>query len=126
MDVSIVLSTWNNAQRLRSTIKSILEERPVDINWELVVVNNACEDDTDDVVATFNDVPELVYVHEPAPGLSHGRNAGLRAASGSLIVFTDDDVEVPPGWIETYWGAFTSWGTLYHFGGGVRVHSLSL
>ena len=38
-------------------------------------------------------------VRETRPGISAARNRGLAAASGEIIAFTDDDVEVDPGWL---------------------------
>ena len=35
-------------------------------------------------------------------GLSRGKNAGIRMARAPLLLFTDDDVVVPPGWIRSY------------------------
>jgi GT2 family glycosyltransferase len=42
--------------------------------------------------------PNVRYIHEPRLGLSVARNTGLRACSGELIAFTDDDVELHPRW----------------------------
>jgi cellulose synthase/poly-beta-1,6-N-acetylglucosamine synthase-like glycosyltransferase len=42
--------------------------------------------------------PGILYVREPRPGLSYARNAGIRAATGDVILFTDDDVVVHPEW----------------------------
>jgi GT2 family glycosyltransferase len=43
--------------------------------------------------------PGVRYMAEDRPGLSHARNAGIEAAKGEIIAFTDDDVELPPDWI---------------------------
>jgi GT2 family glycosyltransferase len=39
------------------------------------------------------------YVREDRRGLNNARNAGIRAARGSVVVFTDDDCLVPVGWL---------------------------
>ena len=38
-------------------------------------------------------------VQEPEPGLSNARNKGLREATGEIVVFADDDVEVDRDWL---------------------------
>ena len=40
-----------------------------------------------------------VYVREDAPGLNNARGAGVRASTGELIAFTDDDCVPPPRWL---------------------------
>lgn len=65
---------------------------------EVVVVDNAPSDDeTRRLVA--DEFPLFRYVREDAPGLSHARNAGLRAATSPVVAYTDDDVVVDPQWL---------------------------
>ena len=45
------------------------------------------------------DRPQVHYVAESRKGLSRTRNAGLAAARGALVVFTDDDVQPADGWL---------------------------
>ena len=42
----------------------------------------------------------MIVVDERRPGLSYARNRGIAAASGDIIVTTDDDVICPEDWIE--------------------------
>lgn len=107
VDVSVILCTWNNCRRLAITLESFCHCRtPDDVRWELIVVANNCTDDTRQVVDRMRRPLPLVYVEEPVQGLSRAKNTGLRTASGTLVIFTDDDVLPDPGWIDTYWNAF--------------------
>jgi GT2 family glycosyltransferase len=46
------------------------------------------------------------YVREARPGLDWARNRAIAEATGEVIAFTDDDVEVDPGWIRALAAAF--------------------
>jgi GT2 family glycosyltransferase len=50
--------------------------------------------------------PGLRYVREPRPGLDWARNRAIAEATGEVIAFTDDDVEVDPGWVRALADAF--------------------
>jgi GT2 family glycosyltransferase len=50
------------------------------------------------------------YLHSRTVGLSRGRNIGIAAASHPIIVFTDDDVLVPPAWFGTLVRSFRTAG----------------
>ena len=39
------------------------------------------------------------YVREDRPGLARAHNAALPHVTGSVLAFTDDDVEVEPDWL---------------------------
>jgi GT2 family glycosyltransferase len=59
---------------------------------------------------------------EPEQGLSNSRNCGIAAASGELVVFTDDDVFVEPGWLTAYVAAAERWPEAAYFGGRIVPH----
>jgi hypothetical protein len=118
MDISVVLCTYNNAERLRVTLNSFCRlNRPEGSEWELVAVNNNSTDGTEEVIKSFVDRLPITYVYEPEQGLSRARNAGLKVAQGNLIVFTDDDVEPDPDWLVAYWEAYKERPEGYYFGG---------
>lgn len=120
-NLSVVISTWNRSHSLRQTLASISRCRiPAGLPWELVLVNNNCTDDTDEVVVDFGDTLPILYVKEPRQGLSRARNAGLAAASGELIVFTDDDVEPCEDWIALYWSSYRERPSGFYFGGPIE------
>ena len=47
------------------------------------------------------DDARIRLLSEPRQGLAFARNAGVVAALGSIVAFTDDDVEVARDWVET-------------------------
>ncbi len=100
VQVSIIICTCNRAALMRRTLDSMRSLAiPRGVTWEIVVVNNNSTDDTAAVLASFAERLPLTCVFEPVPGLSRSRNRGVAASSGDLLLFTDDDVLVEPGWV---------------------------
>ncbi len=97
--VSVVIPTHNRADVLAECLEGVLTQEGAD--FETVCVNDASTDATDDVLARYTErFPDRLRVARGAfgaPGLA--RNAGVAAARGRLLLFTDDDCTVPSGWI---------------------------
>ncbi|MBA8812016.1 glycosyltransferase [Frigoribacterium faeni] len=67
---------------------------------EFLIVDNRPVVPADDVLPGLVAGRDRVRaIHEPRKGISAGRNAGVAAARGEVIVFTDDDVRVEPDWL---------------------------
>ena len=101
-DVSVVICTRDRAHYLSETLRSFRSVRvPNGMDVELVIVDNASDDHTTEVVGNFA-LPEvnLRLITAPEPGLSRARNRALRVARGRVLLFTDDDVRLPRDWIE--------------------------
>lgn len=103
MDASIIVCTYNRAKSLCETLSALKAQQPVaGREWEVVVVDNNSQDDTQKVIAEFQrEWPLLRYEFEGEQGLSHARNHGIAAALGDILLFTDDDVLPEPDWLET-------------------------
>lgn len=100
MKYSIVMATYKRAGDLRETLRSLAGLKP-DGPWEVIVVDNNSPDDTRGVVeqAARAFPVELRYLFERQQGRSPALNAGIRAARGSIVATTDDDVRVPADWL---------------------------
>src|SRR5215212_5180303 len=101
--VTVLICTFNRAALLARTLES-LAASPVTsrLPWDVVVVDNNSSDDTAAVVARLQPgypVP-LRYLHEPRQGKSRALNTGLASIRAAFVAFTDDDVQVEPGWLE--------------------------
>jgi len=84
-------------------------------------VNNASSDETDSVVKSFFSKLPITLIYQPLLGKSNGLNAGIRVATGDLIIFSDDDVEVGYEWISSYMDTFSKVQGNFYFGGPVEV-----
>ncbi len=96
--VSVIVPTYNRAERLRETLTSILGQTYV--QYEVIVVNDGGED-VGDLVASFNDKNNVHYVrHASNRGLAAARNSGLGVARGKYIAYLDDDDRFLPKHLE--------------------------
>jgi glycosyltransferase involved in cell wall biosynthesis len=98
--VSVVMAVRNASEHLPAQLRALaVQECPV--GWELVVADNGSVDASLDIVRDHQHLlPRVVVVDAAAAsGAGATRNAGVRAASGSLLVFCDADDEVAPGWL---------------------------
>ncbi len=103
MYATVIVCTWNRARSLARTLSSMTEliAAPSD-GWEVLVIDNGSQDDTQEVVRTFERRLPIRIAHEPRLGVAHARNAGVDRARGELLLFTDDDVLVDPAWLRAY------------------------
>lgn len=121
IDFSVVICSWNNYQRLDKTLNYFTRIKvPQGIQWELVLINNNCTDQTDDVVSRYMDLLPIKYIHIYTRGVSNAKNSALEVARGQLIIFTDDDVRPSEDWLNIYWSAYKLKPSGYYFGGPVK------
>ena len=101
--VSVVICTRNRPDSVRTTLRSILGCNYPSERLEVIVVDNASESDAAVSVAEpeFGGDVTIRFLREPEPGLSNARNKGLESATGEIVVFADDDVEVDRDWLAT-------------------------
>ncbi|HVH17419.1 MAG TPA: glycosyltransferase [Myxococcota bacterium] len=120
MKQSVVVPTRNRAASLARMLASLADAEPPRATWEIVVVDNGSDDDTQHVIARFRDRLPLRGVLEPRAGVSHARNAGIAAAAGNYLIWTDDDVTVCRSWLRSYESGFEANPRAAFFGGPIR------
>lgn len=123
MDVSIAICTYNHRDSLRLTLDAVGRARlPDGLRCELLVIDNNSNDGTAELVKNYrpdNRLP-VAYLFEPRQGQCHARNAALAASRGRFILFTDDDVRPPAGWVEGMCAPLLA-GRAHAVAGGVRI-----
>ena len=87
MNISVIIPTWNRADRLANALQSVYAQRlPA---AEVIVVDDGSSDDTRTLVRSrFRDAR---YIYQQNRGVSSARNTGIRAASGDWIALLDSD-----------------------------------
>lgn len=121
MHVTVAICTWNRAALLDQTLRQMHElQIPSAVEWDLIVVNNNCTDDTDAVIARHSGRLPMRRVFEPKLGLSHARNAAVASTNSELILWTDDDVLVERDWLAEYVAAAHAHPDMAFFGGRIE------
>jgi GT2 family glycosyltransferase len=93
--VSVVVCSYNGSRTLTQCLDSLVRLDYPD--YEVILVDDGSTDDTAAIAARF---PEVRLVrHDRNEGLSASRNAGLRAATGGIIAYTDSDCFADPDWL---------------------------
>ena len=120
IEVSVLISTYNRAPRLRTALAALLGQTG-DVRYEVIVIDNNSSDDTAGVVAEMAAAsPDRIrYVFEGRQGKSHALNTGLTLARGEILAFTDDDVRVAPDWLLQFRRGFTAHPAVDYIGGRV-------
>lgn len=94
--VTVVIPTYKRASLVSRAIRSVQNQTYK--NLEIIVVDDASPDNTEEVVKGIADTRVRYIRHARNSGLAAaGRNTGIRAAHGKYIAFLDDDDQ----WRET-------------------------
>ena len=113
MELSIIISTYNNSASLMRTLDSVAKQDADKAVWECVVVNNNSTDNTAEAVTAFvkehSDI-NIKLVDEPQQGLSFARNRGIAESKGQFLAFIDDDETINEGYVSAYIDLFRNHG----------------
>ncbi|OCA84624.1 glycosyltransferase family 2 protein [Bacillus sp. FJAT-27986] len=87
--ISVIIPTYNRANVISRSIKSVLEQTYRDI--ELIIIDDNSSDNTDQVISRFND-SRIKYIKlDNNKGACFARNYGVEISKGEYIAFQDSD-----------------------------------
>jgi GT2 family glycosyltransferase len=121
MKPSVIICSYGAAGKLSASLGQFAFEGLIAHGGEIILVRRRDDFDTAKVMDEFSQtapVPVVVQLVD-RPGLSVARNAGIARASGDLLLFTDDDCRMGPGYIDIIIAEMQA-GTYDYGGGGVR------
>jgi GT2 family glycosyltransferase len=97
LSVSVIIPTYNGASRIGRCLDS-LKKQNAGCDLEVIVVNDGSTDNTVEVIQNH---PWVRFLNQNNAGPAAARNRGASEASGHIIMFTDDDCETAPGWLNS-------------------------
>lgn len=112
--LSVIVPVYRDWDRLRLCLAALAQQSLPSGDFEIVVVNNEDSEPPADLRA-----PKLKLLKESRGHSYAARNAGLAAARGTVLAFTDADCEPEPGWLEAGWAALQGEAALA--GGRIEV-----
>ncbi len=93
--VTVVVPAYNEAQTLPRCLAALRAQTYPRSAVETIVVDDGSTDDTAAVARAAG----VRVISQPNRGPASARNAGIAAATGEVILFTDADCEPLPDWI---------------------------
>jgi len=94
LKTSVVVASFNGARTLENCLESLSRLNYPD--YEVILVDDGSRDQTPEIAKRF---PAVRYVRQQNQGLSVARNTGIRAATGEIVAFTDDDCRANEDWL---------------------------
>ncbi len=108
LNVSVVITCFNEERNIGPCLESLLEQETVDGTYEIIVADGGSRDKTrEEVSALAKDYPKIKLVVEPKPGTAAGRNAGIKASQYDYIAFIDADCLAPADWLSKLIAGFS-------------------
>lgn len=95
-ELSLVVIAYNEERYLLAHLASLAQQE-LEVPTELLVVNNASTDSTQDILDTLG----VRSFYEPEKGWASARQRGLMEAKGKVVVTADSDNLYPPLWLQS-------------------------
>src|SRR5687767_13087683 len=102
LEASVIVPTRDRAGYLSVALESLAAQDLDPGSYEVVVVDDGPGDGTRAATQAAGEraAMSVRYVErEGAPGLNSARNTGIAASEAPFVVFVDDDIEAPRGWL---------------------------
>ena len=83
---SIIIPTYNRVDRLRRVLRAIAGQTVGSGEFEVIVISDGSTDGTDEFLRNATTAFQMVPVLRANAGPASARNAGVRRATGQLLV----------------------------------------
>lgn len=104
---SVIIPSAGPAQALAATLRALADQSVAGESIEVIVVDNNCDAAASQRLRSVAEPFGVTMVPEPTPGPAAARNRGVAAARGRVVIFVDDDIEVPHDFVEAHLAVHT-------------------
>ncbi|MCT7962381.1 hormogonium polysaccharide biosynthesis glycosyltransferase HpsN [Laspinema sp. D1] len=100
--ISVIIPTYNREKVLRETLADVLQQDYPD--FEVIVVDQTAthEPETDAYLQSLAESDRIQWLRLDWASLPGARNYAVRRSQGAIILFLDDDVQLPPGFLHAH------------------------
>jgi GT2 family glycosyltransferase len=100
LDASIIILTYNGSKYMKPLLESLMNQSYPDDRVEIIVVDNASTDDTQQIIESNFPFVKVVPLKRNM-GFAAGNNQGLLHASHDLLVFLNQDTVCHPDFLKS-------------------------
>jgi lipopolysaccharide/colanic/teichoic acid biosynthesis glycosyltransferase/glycosyltransferase involved in cell wall biosynthesis len=102
--LSVIIPTYNMAATLPGCLTALKTQEGLRYgrDYEIIVVDDGSTDHSAEIAAQAG----VLLSQQANQGAAAARNAGVRAAKGAVVAFTDADCQPEPDWLHTIRSAF--------------------
>lgn len=119
LEITVIIPTYNRCEILDVTLASLASIAANNLSWEIIVVDNNSNDNTQRIVHRFEDVLPIKYLSEKKQGKNFALNAAISIAQGAILVFADDDILVDKNWLTEIYSSTQRYPERKVFGGKI-------
>jgi glycosyltransferase involved in cell wall biosynthesis len=99
LQFSVVIPTYNRKEGILACLDALAHQSADPASFEVVVVDDGSLDGTSAALVGMKHPFVVQLLSNPHGGASAARNAGIAAARGEYVAFTEDDVVVEKDWL---------------------------
>lgn len=102
MRLSLVLATFNRGPSLRRLLDQLGKQSLASKHFEVIVIDDGSATPAEEALAGFAPPYAFTLRRQANAGAAAARHHGAGLASGEVIVFTDDDMQIPDHFLDAH------------------------
>lgn len=99
IEASVIIPTYNRVAPLQTCLEALCRQTQNPDDFEVVVVVDGSTDGTVEMLERLTTPFSLKIIYQSNSGQPSALNRGAEAASGRILIFTDDDIRVAPQFV---------------------------